>query len=99
MTVNPQIGDIVIVSRPNVKRSQWNLAKIIDLSVSTDGLIQSASLQTASKQIITRPVQDLYPLEITDTANVSQASSPFSEIADIWRLKSKTFELFFLLIL
>lgn len=75
-TIEPQVGIVVLVAKPKVKRHQWRLGQIIKLNVSEDGQICSAQVQMGvctkglalpkSCKIITRPLFHLYPLEIPE---------------------------------
>ena len=64
---SPKVGEIVLLSEQNIKRKHWHLAKISALPISTDGQIRVAQLQLASGRSISRPIQDVYLLEIVPT--------------------------------
>ncbi|KAK5971606.1 hypothetical protein GCK32_022899 [Trichostrongylus colubriformis] len=60
----PREGEIVLLSEPCQKRSQWKMAKITKLVISSDGEVREAEVLCA-KRTVKRPVNQLYPLEIT----------------------------------
>ena len=69
----PRIDDIVIIHDPLRNRSTWKIGKIVQLHKSAcDEIIRSASIQLGNRkdltkrplQVITRPLQAIYPLEI-----------------------------------
>ena len=83
-----QIGEIVLVAQKNIKRKHWQLAKIIDLPVSADNQIRSATLELGSHtipakrlEIISRPIQDIYPLEIDESTPTTTEDDAVSEIS------------------
>ena len=57
------------------KQLHWPLAKVIELFPSKDGTIRLVKLRT-SKGILLRPVQRLYPLEITQEFEQSKEALP-----------------------
>ena len=62
-------GDVVLVHEENVKRNRWRLGKIEEVVRGHDGIIRGAVLKTyrdGKTGQIRRPLQKLYPLEITD---------------------------------
>ncbi|OXA46713.1 Pro-Pol polyprotein [Folsomia candida] len=69
----PQVGDIVLVGSENKKRFEWPLGKIMKLFPGKDGKIRLAEVkicknprgQNFSTIILTRPLQRLYPLEMS----------------------------------
>ena len=60
----PQIGEVVIVRDDYVPRRSWKLARIEQSIFSKDGLIRSAKIKLPNKNIVSRPVNHLFPLEI-----------------------------------
>ena len=70
----PKIDEVVLVKRANMPRNLWKLGRIVALIKSTDNLVRSAKLKMAGcKELITRPVTLLFPLEIQDSelSNIS----------------------------
>ena len=62
---NPCVGDVVLLS-DQIPRSQWKLAKIIELIPGKDGIVRAAQIRTSNGSILQRAIQHLYPLEIQD---------------------------------
>ena len=69
------VGDVVIV-HDDQPRGQWRLAIVQRLLRGIDGEVRSASVKTQSKkgrsQILKRPIQKLYPLEVRSSEMTSQ---------------------------
>ena len=61
---NIEIGDIILVENDK-KRGQWKLGKVESLLIGKDGKARAAIVKTQSKKLIRRPIQKLYPLEIS----------------------------------
>ncbi|XP_043466423.1 uncharacterized protein LOC122501193 [Leptopilina heterotoma] len=59
-----QIGDIVIIGDDNHKRIDWPLGKIEKMFVGRDGNVRVVMLKTKEGRL-KRPVQRIYPLEIS----------------------------------
>ena len=60
-------GDVVLVHDESMKRGMWKIAVIEDLIIGKDGVVRGAKVRRAGKgktEIICRPLQKLYPLEI-----------------------------------
>lgn len=60
-----RVGEIVLIGSDNVKRIAWPLARILELIPGRDGHERVAKLRTSSG-ILIRPVQRLYPFEMSD---------------------------------
>ena len=60
----PQIGEVVIIKSEEKNRGKWALGIVQDLIMGRDGVIRGAKLRTG-KSNIERPVQFLYPLELS----------------------------------
>ena len=56
------MDDIVIV-KYETPGGSWKLTKIVELNVSSDGLVRSAVVNLGSGRNIVRPLCLLYPLE------------------------------------
>jgi hypothetical protein len=69
-------GDVVLVGADNKKRFDWPLGLIVDLIPGKDGNIRVARVKTKGG-ILTRPLQRLYPLEISSS---DQLKRPAMEI-------------------
>ena len=59
----PKVGDVVIIKEDS-PRSEWPLAIIIELLISTDGQIRTARIMKSNKKTTERIISDLYSLEI-----------------------------------
>lgn len=78
----PQYSTYSFVKLRN--RSVWHLAKITQLHASqNDNVVRSATLITGKGHTITRPLSDLYPLEV-NASNASDVivTTPVSEKLD-----------------
>ncbi|GFX05535.1 integrase catalytic domain-containing protein [Trichonephila clavipes] len=59
-------GDIVLIEDTNSKRIYWPLAKVIKLIPGRDGRVRVVEVSTSSGSFL-RPIQRLYPLEVSGT--------------------------------
>ncbi|GFU03729.1 integrase catalytic domain-containing protein [Trichonephila clavipes] len=59
-------GDIVLIVDTNSKRIYWPLAKVIKLIPGRDGRVRVVEVSTSSGSFL-RPIQRLYPLEVSGT--------------------------------
>ena len=61
-------GDVVLIYEDGVKRNKWKLGVIEEKIIGKDGVARGAVIRKfggdGSRQIINRPIQKLYPLEI-----------------------------------
>ena len=64
---------MVIIKSDEKNRAQWKLGVVIDLITGRDGVVRGAKLGTP-KSVIERPVQHLYPLELTCDMTVAPAA-------------------------
>ena len=62
----PSQGDIVLVSEKGIGRGQWKLGQIEEVNISHDDEIRSARVRTPNGNILTRPINELHPLECSD---------------------------------
>ena len=72
-----EVGDVVYVGNPQMKRRQWKLGLVTKVFPGRDGRIRVAEIKIGTKSFV-RAVQNLVPLEVTagTTAdNVRQATS------------------------
>ena len=58
-------GDVVVIKSEEKNRGQWKLGIIEELIIGQDGVVRGAKLREG-KSILERPVQLLYPLELTN---------------------------------
>ena len=72
-----QVGDIVNIHKDKIPRQRWALGKIMRLIIGQDGGVRGAELVTmdsAGRNInIKRPLKKLYPLEVQEVPEVSEA--------------------------
>eukprot|EP00112_Aurelia_sp_Birch-Aquarium-sp1_P001588 Seg1172.18 transcript_id=Seg1172.18/GoldUCD/mRNA.D3Y31 product="hypothetical protein" protein_id=Seg1172.18/GoldUCD/D3Y31 len=57
-------GDVVIIKSDERNGGKWNLGIIVKLIKGRDGVVRAARLR-AGKSYLERPVQFLYPLELS----------------------------------
>ena len=60
----PSVGDIVLI-KEDIPRGQWKMGKLIKLQNSQDGKVQSAEVQTSSGKVLRRPLNLLFPVEVS----------------------------------
>ena len=64
------VGDIVVVHGDEKRRGFWNMGRIEDVIIGTDGEIRGAVVRVYTRQkrskLIHRPLQKLFPLEINE---------------------------------
>ncbi|XP_008484093.2 uncharacterized protein LOC103520770 [Diaphorina citri] len=63
-----KVGDIVLIGDDNVKRTDWPIARIVALVRGNDNHVRVVKLKTRSG-ILTRPIQRVYPLEISSNGD------------------------------
>ena len=62
-SLQPNVGDIVLIGDDKSKRSSWKMGRINELIASKDLNIRSADVMVAKTgRIIRRPINKLYPL-------------------------------------
>ena len=66
-------GDAVLIHEDNVKRIKWSVGVIDDFVIGRDGVIRGAAVRKIGgdgrPQLVHRPLQKLYPLEISSATN------------------------------
>ena len=62
----PNVGDIVQL-KEDTPRGSWRLGKIVELITSNDGNIRAAKILLATRNVVNRPLNLLYPLECGDS--------------------------------
>ena len=74
----PKVGDVVTVFEEGVKRNGWKMAVVENLIVGKDKEVRGANVRVITKGRAvnsSRPVQKLFPIEITtDTSEISDVS-------------------------
>ena len=64
----PSKGDIVQI-KANVPRGSWKTGKIIELLPNSEGIVRAVKVLLATKIIVNRPLNLLYPIECESTVN------------------------------
>ena len=59
-----KIGDVVLIRSEERNRGKWPLGVVVELFCGRDGAVRAAKLR-AGKAFLERPVQHLYPLELS----------------------------------
>ena len=78
----PQAGDVVLVPKENVSRSLWERARVIKVLPSADSRPRACQLQSASGNVITRPLSKMYPILRASEMSASQDQSQSSQVPD-----------------
>lgn len=60
----PELGEIVLIEQDLIPRGSWPYGKVVEVIVSGDDLIRSAKILMPNRNIIHRPLNKIYPLEI-----------------------------------
>ena len=76
----PKVGEIVILQDENMPRRTWKLALIKEFIHSKDGQIRSVKIELPNKQVLSRAISHLYPLEIQAASDLTQANSLTNKI-------------------
>ena len=81
---SPSEGDIVLV-KDEIPRGCWKIAKVLSLATSRDGEIRSAKVQLSSGRVVGRPLNLLYPLEMSvkRSTNNSQNESSATKLVPL----------------
>ncbi|GIY77058.1 reverse transcriptase [Caerostris darwini] len=75
-------GDIVLVGSDNTKRLNWPLGRIIELFKGKDNAERVARLRVAKGEII-RPIQRIYPLELSSSEILNDVPVRVKDSSDI----------------
>ena len=70
---SPSIGDVVLI-KENTPRGCWKLGKIIELVTSRDQCTRSAKVSLSSGRIIGRPLNLLFPIEVSSENDENSGS-------------------------
>ena len=81
---HPAKGDVVIIKSDENNRAQWKLGVVEDLITGQDAVVRGAKLRTP-KSVMERPVQFLYPLELTCDMAVEAAPPALNPTAPAFR--------------
>ena len=60
-----KVGEVVLIGDDNLPRQTWKMARITELFPGRDGLYCSCMVRTTTGSLLKRPVQLIYPLEIS----------------------------------
>ena len=70
-------GDVVIIKGNEKNRGQWELGIVDELFPGSDGVIRAVKLQ-AGKSYLERPIQHLYPLELSCNRTTDKPKAPLN---------------------
>ena len=68
-------GLVVLIREDECSRREWPLAVVIKIFPGKDGLVRAVKLKTA-KSIVTRPIQRLHCLELSNDADDGDKVEP-----------------------
>ena len=72
------VGEVVHVYEDNTPRLQWDLGLVEAVNESADGEVKSVVVSVTNKAgkryDLRRPIQKIYPLEITDNVDIKVAT-------------------------
>ncbi|XP_008486119.1 uncharacterized protein LOC103522804 [Diaphorina citri] len=77
-----KVGDIVLIGDDNVKRTDWPIARIVALVRGNDNHVRVVKLKTRSG-ILTRPIQRVYPLEISSNGDYCVSENVGTDESDM----------------
>lgn len=60
-----KVGDVVLIGEDRMPRQTWKMGRITELFLGRDGLIRSCTVRISTGTLLKRPVQLIYPLEIS----------------------------------
>ncbi|KHJ87516.1 hypothetical protein OESDEN_12707 [Oesophagostomum dentatum] len=79
-TLQPEVGQVVLLQDAMLPRNKWKLAKIIKLERSTDGEVREVQIKQSNGKITKRPVNLPIPLEIEEeNGYASEVQEPLTE--------------------
>ena len=83
---NLRVGEVVIIRGDEKNRNQWKLGIVQEFIKGKDGIIRGAKLR-AGKSCLERPVQHLYPLELScdKPTEFERGRSVLNPEASAWR--------------
>lgn len=71
----PAVDDVVLI-KDNLPRGSWRMGRVVAVKASRDGHVRSATVVTADKKQLSRPLSLLYPLELTDRDRADTSAEP-----------------------
>ena len=80
----PSKGEVVIIKSEEKNRAQWKLGVVEDLITGRDGVIRGAKLKSG-KSFLERPIQHLYPLELSCDKTVQTPPVTLNADAPVYR--------------
>ena len=60
----PKVGELVLFHEANQKRVMWSVGVVDELIIGKDGKARAAWLRVAGADMINRPIQRLFPIEV-----------------------------------
>ena len=63
---NLKIGSVVIIHEDSTPRLRWRMGRVTQLHVGKDGLTRAIDMRTTADKVVTRPIQRVHMLELTD---------------------------------
>ena len=80
------VGEVVHVYEDNTPRLQWKLGLVEAVNESADGEVRSVVVSVTNKAgkryKLRRPIQNIYPLEITDNVDIKVATDVKCDICE-----------------
>jgi hypothetical protein len=73
------VGDVVIIKSDERNRGEWPLGIVQELYEGKDGVVRAVKLR-AGKSFMERPIQHLYPLELSCDSRSSQETNTTAEL-------------------
>ena len=83
---HPSKEKIVVIKSEKKNRAQWKLGVVEDLITGRDGVIRGAKLKSG-KSHLERPIQHLYPLELSCEKSVQTLPETLNADAPVYRLR------------
>ena len=87
----PNVGQVVLIKNDSKNRGKWNIRVITMLYKGRDGVVRGAQLNSR-KTTIDRPIQDLYPMELS-TEQRKKAEQVLNPEAKMFRPRRAAAEL------
>ena len=87
----PKVGSIVL-SKEDLPRGVWKMAKITELISSNDGKIRAAKVLLPTKKVLNRPLNLLYPLEC-DSGREIEMTQDGEQLKETEEITSNTLRL------
>ncbi|XP_071652825.1 uncharacterized protein [Temnothorax longispinosus] len=82
-----KIGDVVLIGNESQKRLDWPLGRVIEIILGRDGKVRVVRVKTANGELV-RPVQRLYPLEISTPGEMEALSKSANETKESYEENS-----------